>query len=304
MFVTLEPCGHFGKTPPCADLIIRSGIKEVFCAALDPNPANNGKGIGKLKRAGIKVSIGLLKKQAQALNKDFIVRMKALRPFVSLKLAQSLDGKIATRTGDSKWISSPNSRAFVHELRHGHDAIMVGIGTVLKDDPLLSARIRRGPLSKNPRQPIKIIIDAGLRTPVNARLLSRFSPGKTIIAASQKASIARQKALCQRGACVIRAGLDSKRVNLPVLMRRLMEKGITSILVEGGGEVAASMLESGFVHKLYLFMSPVIIGGKNAVGTIGGLGANRVKDAIRLYNAKARRLGKDFMVEADVYRYN
>jgi diaminohydroxyphosphoribosylaminopyrimidine deaminase/5-amino-6-(5-phosphoribosylamino)uracil reductase len=304
MFITLEPCSYYGKTPPCANLIVRSGIKEVFCACLDPNPLNSGKGIAVLKNSGIKISLGILRRQAQALNRDFFRRMKAKTPFVSLKLAQSLDGKIATKTGDSKWISSQGSRAFSHGLRYNHDAVMVGIGTVLKDDPLLNVRIQIGSSSKKPRQPVKIIIDSGLRTPVRSRLLSRHSPGKTIIAASQGASIAREKALSKKGACIIRAGLDRKRVDLCILMEQLMQKGINSILVEGGSEIAASMLESGLVRKLYSFICPIIIGGRSAVGAVGGIGAGKVKDAMRLYNIKVRGLGRDFLVEADVYRNN
>jgi diaminohydroxyphosphoribosylaminopyrimidine deaminase / 5-amino-6-(5-phosphoribosylamino)uracil reductase len=302
IFVTLEPCSYHGKTPPCTEAIIRSGIKELFCAGLDPNPLNNGKGIAALKAGGIMVTCGILRSQAERLNPDFIMRMKNRKPFVALKLAQSIDGRIATRGNDSKWISSTRSRVFVQGLRQGYDAVLVGINTVLCDNPLLSIRnSAQGPL-KTARQPVKIIIDTHLKIPVNARIFGISSPGGTIIATTRGASPDRESVLRKKGADIIRAGSGLGRVNLNILMKKITEKGINSILVEGGGEIAASMLQSGLVDKVYFFICPVIIGGRDAVYSIGGKGAATMKDAVKLSNIKLQRINGDMLVEADVYR--
>ncbi len=303
-FVTLEPCSYYGKTPPCTDAIIKSGVKELFCAGLDPNPLNNGKGVAAIRARGIKVRCGILKSQAEKLNPDFIKRMENKKPLVTLKLAQSIDGKIATRKNDSKWISSEQSRAFVHALRSGHDAVMVGINTVLCDDPLLSIRKPGKAPLKRIRQPVKIIIDTNLKTPVNAKLFSRLSPGKTIIATTHGASADKEAALRRKGADIMRIGSGLRHVDLKILMKKLMQNGINSILVEGGGEIAASMLEAGFVDKIYFFICPIIIGGRDAVNSIGGKGASSIREAIKLSNVKLQRIDKDFLVEADVYRNN
>jgi diaminohydroxyphosphoribosylaminopyrimidine deaminase / 5-amino-6-(5-phosphoribosylamino)uracil reductase len=297
LFVTLEPCSYYGKTPPCTDMVIKSGIKEVFCGSLDPNPLNRGRGIDQLKKAGIKTRVGILKAHAEQLNTDFINRMKQNMPFVTLKLAQSMDGKIATRKNDSKWISSEKSRGFVQGLRKKHDAVMVGINTVLHDDPLLSIR-------KSKRQPIKIIIDSNLKMPLNAKLLRLSSPGKTIIGTTQEASEKKAECLRKKGVEIIRVCSHRKRVDLKVLMRQLVQRGIGSILTEGGGELAASMLETGIVDKVYFFISPIIIGGKNSISAVGGKGAESISQALRLSHVKCRRIDRDFLLEADVYRNN
>ena len=303
-FVTLEPCSYYGKTPPCTDAIIKSGVKELFCAGLDPNPSNNGKGVAALRARGIKVRCGILKSWAERLNTDFIKRMKSEKPLVALKLAQSIDGKIATRKNDSKWISSEQSRAFVQTLRSGHDAIMVGINTILCDDPLLSIRKPRKAPLKRIRQPVKIIIDTTLKTPLDAKIFSALSPGKTIIATTHRASTGKEEALRRKGVDIVRVGFGSKYVNLKILMKKLIQKGISSILVEGGGEIAASMIETALVDKVYFFISPIIIGGKHAVDSIGGIGADKISNATRLFNMKTIRIDKDILVEADVYRNN
>ena len=303
-FVTLEPCSYYGKTPPCTDIIIKSGIKEFFCAGLDPNPLNNGKGLVALRSSGIKVRCGILKSRAERLNSDFIKRMKSKKPFVTLKLSQSIDGKIATRKNDSKWISSEQSRAFVQTLRNGHDAIMVGINTVLCDDPLLSIRKPKKTPLKRIRQPVKIIVDTNLKTPLSAKLFSVLSPGKTIIATTHGASVDKEAVLRKKGANIIRVGCSLKYVDLKLLMKKLIKKGINSILVEGGGEIAASMLEAELVDKICFFICPIIIGGRGSVNSVGGKGSGTIREAIKLSNAKLQRIGKDFLVEADVYRNN
>jgi diaminohydroxyphosphoribosylaminopyrimidine deaminase / 5-amino-6-(5-phosphoribosylamino)uracil reductase len=302
LFVTLEPCSYYGKTPSCTGAIIKAGIKEIFCAGLDPNPLNNGRGIAAIKANGIKVKCGILRSQAESINPDFIKRMKSKRPFVTLKLAQSIDGKIATRKNDSKWISSERSRDIVQSLRSGHDAVMIGVNTILIDNPLLSVRDKTSPHQLNKRQPVKIIVDSMLKTPVNAMIFSRLSPGHTIIAATHNAPSARETALKKIGADIIRVSACKRGVNLKALMKALVEKGINSILFEGGGELAASMLEAGLIDKAYIFIAPIIIGGKDAVDSIGGIGPDKICKAKRLYNIKTKRVDRDILVEADVYR--
>lgn len=291
-FVTLEPCTYYGKTPPCADAIIRAGIKELVCAGKDPNPLNSGRGLDILKKHNVKVATGILSREAETLNRDFFNRMKRRRPLVTLKLAQSLDGKIATRTGDSKWISSLKSRGIVQGLRKEHDAVLVGINTVLRDDPLLSVR-------NSKRQPCKVVVDSRLKTPLKARLLSRLSPGKVIIATTKYSSRSREAALRKKGADIIRIDGSIGKVNLSPLMNRLIQKGIGSVLVEGGGDIAASFLEKRLVDRLYLFIAPVIIGGRAAKSAVGGIGAARVKQAIGFKDVKINSVGKDFLVEAE-----
>ena len=337
LFVTLEPCSYYGKTPPCTYAIIKAGIKEVFCATPDPNPLNNGRGIAALKANGVKVRCGILKSQAEKLNPDFIKRMKEKRPFVTLKLAQSIDGKIAARKNDSRWISSKASREYVQALRRQHDAILVGINTVLCDDPRLSIRyplsvVRQAHHPSNPfdyaqdssracrganhpersrgakrykkRQPVKIIVDSRLRIPANSKLLGPLSPARTIIAATHKASSKKEEVLRRKNADIIRVGSVSKRVDLKALMKKLVQKGICSVLVEGGGEIAASMLELGLVDKACFFICPIIIGGKGSVNAIGGKGAGKIRDTIRFSDIRFKRIDSDIMVHADVYRNN
>jgi diaminohydroxyphosphoribosylaminopyrimidine deaminase / 5-amino-6-(5-phosphoribosylamino)uracil reductase len=302
LFVTLEPCSYHGKTPPCTDIIIKSGIKELICACNDPNPLNNGKGIRALRAAGLKVTCGLLQEQAKRLNPDFIKRMKAKRPFVTLKLAQSMDGKIATRKNDSKWISSEKSRGFVQVLRKGHDAVMVGINTVLYDDPLLTIRNKAKSCPQKTRQPVKIIVDSTLKTPARSRVLSGLSPGTTIIATAQEASAGREKALREKGVDIIRVSRDKRGINLTALMKSLVEKGINSVLLEGGGELAASMLEVELVDRVYFFISPIIIGGRDSVNSVAGAGADKISNAVKLFNIETKRIDKDILVKADVHR--
>lgn len=295
LYVTLEPCSHFGKTPPCADAIINSGIKEVIAAIKDPNPVNNGRGLDKLKKNGIKVITGVLEKEAGNLNREFIRRMKKQRPFITLKLAQSLDGKIATKTGDSKWISSPASRQIAQRLRSKHDAIMIGVNTLIRDNPSLSIR-------GSSRQPVKIIVDSSLRTPANAKIFSKDSPGGVIIATTKKAPKSKEGLLKGKGADIIRVDYSIERVNLNSLISILSKRGIANILVEGGGELAASLFDNKLVDKIFLFIAPILIGGKDAVTSLEGKGIRKVEEALKLNSIKFKRVGKDFLIEADVYR--
>ncbi len=296
-YVTLEPCAYYGKTPPCVDTVIRSGVKELVCAAKDPNPLNRGRGLKILKQHGIIVSTGILKREAEALNTGFFRRMRRERPLTTLKLAQSLDGKIATNKGDSKWVSSPESRKLVQDLRKKHDAILIGINTLISDDPALTIR-------NSKRQPFKVIVDTKLKAPLTAKVFTSLSPGKTIIATTMRSSRIKERALRDKGARIIRVGSISNRVGLKALMKQLLLMGIGSVLVEGGGEIAASLLEKRFIDKLYLFIAPILIGGRGAPCSIGGDGVAKISQAVKLTDLKVKRIGKDLLVETDVYRDN
>lgn len=290
-YVTLEPCAYYGKTPPCIDAIIRSGVKELVCAVKDPHPLNSGRGLKILKQHGIKVRSGILKKEAEVLNAGFFKRIKRERPLITLKLAQSLDGKIATNKGDSKWISSLKSRRLVQDLRKRHDAIMIGINTLLTDDPILTIR-------NSKRQPLKIIVDTKLKIPLTAKIFTSLSPGKAIIATTRDSSQAKENALKEKGADIIRVSSTFKRVDLKVLMKQLFLRGVGSVLVEGGGEIAASLLEKELVDKLFLFIAPIVIGGRKAPNSIGGNGADKVNQAIGFKDVKTRKVGRDLLIEA------
>lgn len=297
LYVTLEPCNHFGQTPPCCDAIIAAGIKRVVAAIGDPNPTTCGRGLNRLRRAGIRVTPGVLAPAARLINAPFFKVMEQGLPFVRLKLAQSLDGKIATASGQSRWISSPESRVLVHQWRRQFDAVLVGVNTVIKDDPLLTARLDEKPVG---RQPIKIILDAHLRTPVKSRCLSRQSPAPTWIA-SRSGLGARARALRARGAAILETEVGrSGRIALKPLFQDLAARGIQSILIEGGAEVAASALNEKLVDQVSFFVSPSIIGGKQAPGSIGGAGASRIVDSIKLYPMTVSWVGEDLCVEGSV----
>ncbi|KPK38524.1 MAG: hypothetical protein AMJ78_09840, partial [Omnitrophica WOR_2 bacterium SM23_29] len=225
LYVSLEPCRHYGKTPPCIDVIIASKVKRVVAATKDPNPLNNGKGLTFLRRKGIKVSVGILENEARRLNEAFIKYIIKKMPFVTVKIAQSLDGKIATHTGDSKWITSEKAREFTHELRRETDAILVGVETILKDNPLLSARPKvKG--ARKIKQPAKIILDSKLRTPTSAKIFSKDSAGKVIIVATKFAPKDKIKALKRKGAEILIVESKNGKVNIKTLLRLLGEKGI------------------------------------------------------------------------------
>jgi len=293
VYVNLEPCCHVGATPPCVDAIIAAGVKRVVAAMTDPNPNVNGGGFAKLKRAGIASECGLLEAEARRINEDFIKLVTTGRPFVTLKLAMSLDGKIATRTGESKWITGAKARAAAHRLRHEHDAVMVGINTALADDPELTCR-----LPGQHRQPTRVIVDSRARLPLNARCISNSA--RTIVAASERAKPAQLRALSKAGVETITVGVE--RVNLLDLMAALGERNITSVLIEGGGTLAASALDAGLIDKVILFIAPMLIGGAESRPGIGGRGVDGLADAWRLRDVRMKRVGGDWMIEGYVHR--
>lgn len=294
LFVTLEPCSHHGRTPPCADAIIEAGVASVTMAVTDPNPLVSGQGEARLLDAGVSVGVGDGEDEAAELIAPHAKFIRTGTPLVTAKFAMSLDGKIATRTGDSKWITSAESRRYAHELRRRSDAIMVGIGTALADDPQLTARDADGaPL---PRQPLRVIVDSRGRLPSDAAMLSQ--PGDTLVAIAHEDAGARAR-LEAAGALVFEAGDDGRgddRVNLGALLSELGRREITSVLVEGGGGLLGSLFDEGLVDRVVGFVAPVVIGGADALSPVGGSGAVMMADAVRLSGARVERIGEDVVV--------
>ena len=297
MYVTLEPCSHFGKTPPCVDALINSGIRKVFIGMVDPNPVVSGKGVRKLIKAGIAVKTGIIDLKCRRLNESFVKYITKKEPFVILKSAVSLDGKIASHTGDSKWITCDKSRRLVHRMRFESDAVMAGVGTVIADDPLLNVRM----VKKAKKEPFRVIIDSGLKIPLESNVLKPGAAEKTIVAVLKEKAVSKKAdKIKEAGAQIIPVLGKNKRIDLKKLLRILAKKGIASILLEGGSEVNAAALEAEIVDKVMLFYSPKLIGGKRAFGMIGGQGKSFVSEAIKVDDLNIKRMGTDFIVEGYV----
>ncbi|OPA81389.1 riboflavin biosynthesis protein RibD [Paenibacillus selenitireducens] len=288
-YVTLEPCSHYGKTPPCSERLVREGVARVVVACTDPNPQVAGKGIALLRSHGIEVEVGVLEAEALKLNEKFFKFIMTKQPFVTLKTASTLDGKVASKTGDSKWISNEAAREIVHTLRHQHQGIMVGIGTVLADDPSLTTRLPVPGL-----HPTRIVVDSQLRIPLDAKLLVDGA-APTVIVTTDLADAEKAKAIEALGAKVLRCG-SSERVDLDLAMTQLGELEIGSILLEGGGVLNGSMLEAGFVDKVVLFFAPKIIGGLASPGNIVFEGFERMSDAITLDEITVEQLGDNVCI--------
>lgn len=284
LYVTLEPCNHHGRTPPCADAIIAAGIAEVCVATRDPNPNVAGGGIARLEAAGIRARLGDGQYEARRLIEGFAKHSVTGMPFVTAKFAMSLDGKIASRSGDSKWISGRESREYAHILRGRSDAIMVGINTALADDPLLTARDAAGNAAE--RQPLRVVLDSKGRLPANARMLS--APGKTLIATTQGAG-----GLAGDSVETLMMPAGNGGVDLRALLALLGERGVVNILVEGGGGVLGTLFDTRLVDKVVAFVAPVIIGGSDAASPVGGLGAETMRESARLRYVTTRRFGGD-----------
>lgn len=292
--VNLEPCCHTEKkTPPCTRAIIKSGIKKAVIAMKDPNPKVSGKGIRELNRAGIKTQTGIMKAEAEKLNEAFSKFITMKQPFVILKTAQSLDGKIATSKGESKWITGRESRQLVHKIRNEVDAVLVGINTVKKDDPSLTCRIKGG------RNPYRVIVDSRLNISPDAKAL-RHKDGKTIIAATDKALNKKIRLIEKTGNRVIVIKGKSRRVDLRKLMKTLAKQDIGSVMIEGGSGVNASALSGGIVDKIIFFVSPKIIGGRDAVPSIGGKSPALLNRAFGIKNINIKTVGKDILIEGCV----
>ncbi|MDQ8735510.1 bifunctional diaminohydroxyphosphoribosylaminopyrimidine deaminase/5-amino-6-(5-phosphoribosylamino)uracil reductase RibD [Paenibacillus sp. LHD-38] len=289
VYVTLEPCSHFGKTPPCCERIIDAKAARVVVASGDPNPEVSGRGIARLREEGIDVTVGVLEQRSQQLNEKFNKYITTRLPFVTLKTASTLDGKIASRTGDSRWVTGTAAREQVHTLRHQHEAIMVGIGTVLADDPLLNTRAAVPAID-----PVRIIVDSTLRLPLDARVVVDRSV-RTIVLTSGQASEDRRHALEAAGIEVVTCGSDEK-VDLIAGMKKLGELEIGSILLEGGGQLNGAMLEAGLIDKIVLYYAAKIIGGVDAPGAFTFAGFEKMADAVQLERVSVEMAGEDICV--------
>ncbi len=293
LYVTLEPCCHYGRTSPCTQSIITAGISEVHMAILDPNPAVNGKGKAELENAGIKTFLGECEKKAREINEAYIKFQLTGLPFITIKYAMSLDGKIATWTGDSKWISGEESRHFVHNMRYINDAIMAGVNTVLADDPQLTARCGGGRGGTAKKQPLRIIIDGMGLTPVTAKVFTE--PGKTLLVLGRKTTEMEREAYCRVGAELFEIPSENGYIELKILMEELGKRQIMSILVEGGSILFGSLFDQKLLDKVVIFVAPIIIGGEKAKTAIGGRGVEKVMDAVKLKNISEERFGDDVM---------
>jgi len=294
LYVTLEPCAHQGRTPPCADAIIRAGIRRVVIGVLDPNPLTDGQGVARLRRGGVEVVSGVLEDACNRLLDGFACLMRHGRPFVVLKLAATLDGRIATRTGHSRWITGEAARREVHRLRDRCDAILVGSGTVTADNPALTCRIPRG------RDPLRVVLSSSLSFAADAQVVTTAGAddGPTaLVATTRRAPADRAQALREAGAEVVRLPSAGGRVRIPALLQALGQRGIMSVLVEGGSEVAAQFLDGGHVDRLLWFVAPKIVGGEKAVPAVAGRGAALMSDALVLEDLVVRRVGGDLLFD-------
>ena len=296
IYVSLEPCSHHGKTPPCADLIIQKKVKRVVVGALDPNPLVSGRGIKKIKAAGIEVISGVLAEESQQLNEVFMKFITENKPFVVLKTAMSLDGKIATPTGESKWISGEESRKNVHQERAHLTGIMVGINTVLRDNPRLTARV---PDAKNP---IRIVVDSQLRIPLDMNILQQQKEAPTIILTTKKARPEKMDLLTERGITILIVADRKGRVDLQEGMAKLGEMNIDSILLEGGAELNYSSLEAGIVDKVQVYIAPKIIGGASSPTPMGGKGIVSLSKAFPVERMTTKMIGEDVFIEGYIKR--
>ena len=300
MYVTLEPCCHYGRTPPCSQAIAEAGISEVHLAMIDPSPLVSGRGKSEMEEKGIKVYVGEHEEAASEISEAYTKFITTGIPFVTAKFAMSLDGKIATSSGDSKWISNEESRKYLHILRHITDAIMVGAKTILIDDPHLTARSGGGRGGTSRNQPLRVIVDGrGLISPA-ARIFSE--PGKTLLAIGKVAAPEERKAFSGADADLIELLSDGEQIDMERLLRILGEKQITSVLAEGGGVLLGDLFDRGLVDKVIAFIAPIIIGGAEAKTPVGGKGVDKVVDSIKLERVKVARFGDDLMISGYVKR--
>ncbi len=293
LYVTLEPCAHFGKTPPCIERIIKSKVKEVIVGMVDPNPLNNGKGVNILKQNGIRCEAGVLENELKKLNEVFIKYITKGLPFVTVKVAQSLDGRIATREGDSKWITSDKSRIFSHRRRAGYDAIMVGVNTVLRDNPMLDAWFSK-------KHPKKIIVDSELSISEKANIFSSQAPVIIVTLPVEPGQETENRKILSQKAAILEVKGKAGQINLKEMMKKLAKMGITSILVEGGGMLIGSLFDEGLVDKVLFFISPKIIGGKDAISSVMGRGRARIDNVIKVKDMRLRHFGEDILIEGDI----
>lgn len=292
LYVTLEPCSHFGKTPPCANLVKESEVSRVVVAMQDPNPQVAGRGIGLLRDAGIEVEVGILEEEAKLLNERFIHNMITRTPFVISKVATTLDGKIATYNGHSKWITGEKSRHNVHLLRNEVDAILVGIGTVLADDPMLTTRLETG--GKNP---IRIVLDSDLKTPLDAKITD-CRDAKTWIVTKENVDSERINAFEEKGVELLYVPKTETGLDLSVLMNKLYEKGVTDVLVEGGSEINGSFLRAGLINKFFVYIAPKVLGGRDSLTPFTGDNIETMNEALDVSFHSVENFGEDILITA------
>ncbi|HZV81043.1 MAG TPA: bifunctional diaminohydroxyphosphoribosylaminopyrimidine deaminase/5-amino-6-(5-phosphoribosylamino)uracil reductase RibD [Geobacteraceae bacterium] len=290
VYVTLEPCSHYGKTPPCADALVAAGVARVFIGMIDPNPLVSGRGVERLRRAGIGVESGLLETECLRLNEAFIKHVTTGRPMVVLKSALTLDGKTATACGDSRWVTSPLSRRLVHRLRATMDGIMVGVGTLVADDPELTVRLVKG------RNPLRIVVDSELRMPLDARLLTSAGGGGVVLATVCDDAV-KLAAFAATGADLLVCRQNDGRVDLVDMLERLGARGVQSILLEGGETLAGEMLRQCLIDKFLFFLAPKLVGGEGK-GLFAGVGAALMNQAVPLRVERISRVGGDILLEA------
>ena len=300
LYVTLEPCSHQGRTPPCVEAVLAAGVRRVVAAMEDPDPRERGAGLARLRAKGVEVAVGVEEAAARRLNRFYIKHRITGRPFVTVKFAISLDGRIATASGESRWITGERSRTEAHRLRQLHDAILVGAGTVVEDDPKLTNR-----LPGATRQPLRVVVDSALRIPAAATVLTgQGGEAPTLVATTSRAAAAAVAALESAGAEVLRLGASgpSQRVDLDELLQELGRRDVLSLLVEGGAEVHGAFFDAGLVDAVVAFLAPVVIGGEKAPPAVGGAGVAQLADAFRLHDVQIARLGDDLMISGDVHR--
>jgi diaminohydroxyphosphoribosylaminopyrimidine deaminase/5-amino-6-(5-phosphoribosylamino)uracil reductase len=295
VYVTLEPCCHWGRRPPCVDALVAAEVARVYCAMRDPDPAVDGGGMAALRQAGIETSEGVLEAGARRLNEAYIRHRTTGRPFVALKMAVTADGKTATRTGESQWITGEAARSRVHELRHAADAVLVGVGTVLADDPILTCRLPDGGIDS-----VAVVADSKARTPPTARVVQRRSPAATIIATTGHAPVQRLDALRNAGAELLLCEDRDGRVEPGDLLGKLAAMGRINIVCEGGATLAAALVEGGHVQKIYFFLAPKLVGGVSAPTALGGDGAEHLAQGIRLDQVRVEQIGPDVLYEGYV----
>jgi len=321
VYVTLEPCAHYGRTPPCADALVAAGVGRVVAAMVDPDPRVAGRGLGRLRAAGIQAEAGLMEAEARALNRAYLKLKATGRPLVVLKWAMTFDGRIACASGHSKWVTGETARAHVHQIREQVDAILVGSGTAVTDDPELTARPPApGPLPGwtgmaglradaepgwVPRDPLRVVLDSRARLPLTARLLDpslkkRPFPNRTLIATTPLADPARLAALQDAGADVVVLPAEDDRVSLEPLLDELGRRGVGTLLVEGGAEVHWSFLSQGMADYVMVYVAPKLVGGAQSPGPVGGPGLLRMGDAWRVDELKATPLGEDLLLEGNL----
>ncbi|MDT8421219.1 MAG: bifunctional diaminohydroxyphosphoribosylaminopyrimidine deaminase/5-amino-6-(5-phosphoribosylamino)uracil reductase RibD [Desulfuromonadales bacterium] len=297
LYVTLEPCSHHGRTGPCADAVIEAGIRRVFVGVQDPNPQVAGRGIERLRTAGIEVVCGVLERDCRRLIAPFARHVLSGMPYTIYKTAMTLDGKTATAKGDSRWISGERSRAEVHRLRDRVEAIMVGVGTVLHDDPLLNTRLPGGG-----RDPLRVVVDSHLRMPADAAMLRQASAAGTLIATTEAAGADARNALELAGAEILVLPQEQGHVSLPDLWRELGRRNVQTLLLEGGATLAGAALRSGLIDRVMVFVAPKLIGGDSGYGIFAGAGCSLLGDAVKLEDVHTERFDMDVLISGEVVK--